>query len=88
LMLAWKSGISIQKYATSEQMERLGRLTGNHDAAATAPPPSHALAHVPRRRGKPNKAKKAKGAKSEHAWWQTQGLLCALSTASTEHHCN
>jgi len=48
LLLAWERGISIQKYATDEQIDLLGRITGGNNGtphaavppAAARPPPS------------------------------------------------
>jgi predicted nucleotide-binding protein len=59
LMLAWKSGISIQKYATADQLDRLGRLTG--DATPAGPSEMFTPARAPGKKGKAVKSKKTKG---------------------------
>lgn len=60
LLLAWELGMSIQKYATAEQLDRLDRVTGGSSddrPQALAPiPPTRA----PNRKAKPGKAKKTK----------------------------
>ena len=59
LMLAWENEISIQKFATPEQIEKLGGLTGGNDTPARVA--VLASARAPARRAKPDKAKKTVG---------------------------
>ena len=60
LLLAWEHGISIQKYANAEQIDRLERLTDASSGPSQAAAPAPAL-RATSRKAKPGKAQKTRG---------------------------
>jgi len=60
LLLAWELGLNIHKYATAEQLDRLGGVTGGSNGRAQPPAPRW-VARAPNRKGKRNRARKTKG---------------------------